>query len=115
MCLDFSMDNFINFRVINAYFPPEPQDRKQFIDNYSQYLIRDKMLILGGDFNFILDSNLDKTGGNLGPELFCLLLGPSGFNGFLLLQCSSGVVGYPRDLQVSIATSFCRVLIFVLS
>ena len=29
--------------------------------------------------------------------------------GFLLLQCSSGVVRHPRDLQVSVATRFCRV------
>ena len=73
--LDFSMDNFTNFRVINAYFPTEPRDRKEFIDSYSQYLIGAKHLILGGDFNFILDSNLDKIGGNLeegmvGSKLF---------------------------------------------
>ena len=35
--------------------------------------------------------------------------------GFLLLQGSSGVVGHPRNLQVSVATRFCRVLIFVSS
>ena len=35
--------------------------------------------------------------------------------GFLLLQCSSGVVRHPRDLQVSVATRFCRVLIFASS
>ena len=35
--------------------------------------------------------------------------------GFLLLQCFSGVVGHLRDLQVSVATRFCRVLIFVSS
>ena len=36
--------------------------------------------------------------------------------GFLLFQCSSGVVRHPRDRQVSVATRcFCRVLIFVSS
>ena len=35
--------------------------------------------------------------------------------GFLLLQCSSGVVRHPRDLQVSVATRSCRVLIFASS
>ena len=35
--------------------------------------------------------------------------------GFLLLQCSSGVVRHSRDLQVSVATRFCRVLIFASS
>ena len=34
---------------------------------------------------------------------------------FLLLQCSSGVVRHPRDLQVSVATRLCRVLIFASS
>ena len=43
-----------------------------------------------------------------GPELFSLLLGPPGSTvGFLLFQCSSGVVRHPRDLQVSVATRFC--------
>ena len=35
--------------------------------------------------------------------------------GFLLLQCTSGVVRHPRDIQVSVAIRFCRVLIFVSS
>ena len=36
--------------------------------------------------------------------------------GFLLLQCSSGVVRHPMYLQVSVATlCFCQVLIFVSS
>ena len=35
--------------------------------------------------------------------------------GFLLLQCSSGLVRHPRDIQVSVATRFCRVLIFASS
>ena len=48
-----------------------------------------------------------------GPELFVCCLAHRGSTvGFLLLQCSSGVVGHPRDLQVSVATHFCRVLIF---
>ena len=35
--------------------------------------------------------------------------------GFLLLQCSSGIVRHPRDLQESVAARFCRVLIFASS
>ena len=36
--------------------------------------------------------------------------------GFLLLQCSTGVVRHLRDLKASVATRcFCRVLIFVSS
>ena len=35
--------------------------------------------------------------------------------GFLLFQCSSGVVRHPGDLRVSVATRSCRVLIFASS
>ena len=51
-----------------------------------------------------------------GPELFCLLLGPPGFNCWFSfapvfqLCCST-----PRDLQMSVATCFCRVLSFASS
>ena len=47
--------------------------------------------------------------------LVCCLAHRGSTVGFLLLQCSSGVVRHPRDLQVSVATRFCRVLIFVSS
>ena len=40
-------------------------ERLDFIQNLSQHLCGAKNLILGGDFNFIFDSNLDKLGGNL--------------------------------------------------
>ena len=46
----------------------------------------------------------------------CFLANRGSTVGFLLLQCSSGVVRHPRGLQVSVATRcFCRVLIFVSS
>ena len=42
--------------------------------------------------------------------------GPPGSTvGFLLLQCSSGVVLHPGDLRVSVPTRSCRVLIFASS
>ena len=46
--------------------------------------------------------------------LFCLLLGPPGFNcWFSFAPVFSGVVRHPGDLWVSVATRcFCRVLIF---
>ena len=51
-----------------------------------------------------------------GRSIFVCCLAHRGSTvGFLLLQCSSGVVRHPRDLQVSVATCFCRVLIFALS
>ena len=52
----------------------------------------------------------------LGRSFFVCCLAQRGVTvGFLLLQCSSGVVRHPRDLQVSVATRFCRVLIFASS
>ena len=63
--LDFNTDGFTIFRLINAYFPSESSDRLEFLSTFSQYLSGAKNLILGGDFNFIMDPNLDKIGGNL--------------------------------------------------
>ena len=52
----------------------------------------------------------------LGQSFFVCCLAHRGSTvGFLLLQCSSGVVRHPRDLQVSVATRFCQVLIFASS
>ena len=52
----------------------------------------------------------------LGRSFFVCCLAHRGSTvGFLLLQCSSGVVRHPRGLQVSVATRFCRVLIFASS
>ena len=52
----------------------------------------------------------------LGRSFFVCCLAHRGSTvGFLLLQCSSGIVRHPRDLQVSVATRFCRVLIFASS
>ena len=63
--LDFSLDGFPNFRIVNAYFPSDSTDRLEFINSFSQYLCGAKNLIIGGDFNFVLDTKLDKLGGNL--------------------------------------------------
>ena len=63
--LDFSLDGFPNFRIVNAYFPSDPTERLEFINNFSQYLCGARNLIIGGDFNFVLDTKLDKIGGNL--------------------------------------------------
>ena len=62
--LDFTTDGFENFRIVNAYFPSESAERLEFLNSFSQH-IRAKNVIIGGDFNFILDPNLDKLGGNL--------------------------------------------------
>ena len=50
----------------------------------------------------------------LGRSFFvCCLAHRCSTLGFLLLQCSSGVVRHPRDLQVSVATCFCLCFIIV--
>ena len=52
----------------------------------------------------------------LGRSFFVCCLAHRGSTvSFLLLQCSSGVVRQSRDLQVSVATRSCRVLIFASS
>ena len=52
----------------------------------------------------------------VGAEFFVRCLTHWGSTvGFLLLQCFSGVIRHPGDLQVSVATRFCRVLIIVSS
>ena len=55
--LDISVAGFPNFRLVNAYFPNNSTERLDFIQNLSQHLCGAKNLILGGDFNFVLDPN----------------------------------------------------------
>ena len=50
-----------------------------------------------------------------GSFFVCCLAHRGSTVGFLLLQCSSGVVRHPGDLRVSVATRSCRVLIFASS
>ena len=63
--LDFTADGFSNFRFVNAYFPTDTSERLVFLSTFSQYLSGANNIILGGAFNFILDPNLEKIGGNL--------------------------------------------------
>ena len=68
-----------------------------------------------GELNMLTDLKLFILVG-LGRSFFVCCLAHRGSNvGFLLLQCSSGVVRHPRDLQVSVATRSRRVLIFASS
>ena len=79
-------------------------------------------------FLFFFSTEIHKQIFNDGPDIklfilvgldrsffVCCLAHRGSTVGFLLLQCSSGVVRHPRDLQVSVATRFCRVLIFASS
>ena len=62
--LDFATDGFKNFRIVNAYFPSDTTERLEFLDSFSHHITGAKNVIISGDFNFILEPNLDKLGGN---------------------------------------------------
>ena len=52
-------------RLVNVYLPNIEAERKVFINGLQGYLMTSREIILGGDFNFVEDLNLDKMGGNL--------------------------------------------------
>ena len=52
------------FRFINVYAPNNSGERKLFISSLAKFLVCKKNVILGGDFNFVENLNLDKKGGN---------------------------------------------------
>jgi exonuclease III len=52
------------FRFCNVYAPNDEKLRKDFIISLSGFLTGNRQVILGGDFNFVEDTSLDKRGGN---------------------------------------------------
>lgn len=64
--VDLLIEN-IPFRLINIYAPNKELDRKEFFNDLTKYVVCNKNVILGGDFNCILNSKYDKigTGANL--------------------------------------------------
>ena len=56
--------NNITTNVMNIYAPTLGPDRKTFFENLWHYKTGDSNLILGGDFNCIENTQLDKAGGN---------------------------------------------------
>ncbi len=70
--------NSQHFRLVNVYCPTEPTERSHFIKGLGAYLRGASNIILGGDFNFVENSKLDKFGGNpifgsIGHSEFSLL------------------------------------------
>lgn len=57
--------NNIKYKLVNVYAPNRESDRKEFITSLGQFLTGNSFLILGGDFNFVENTDLDKVGGNL--------------------------------------------------
>lgn len=52
------------FRFINVYAPADDNNRVTFLSDIYMYLSTSRKIILGGDFNCILNAKHDKVGGN---------------------------------------------------
>jgi len=64
--VDFNIFNKMSYRLINVYCPNDCNERNGFLSDMVPHLVAARQLILVGDFNFILNTQLDKIGGN--PE-----------------------------------------------
>jgi len=62
VCIDIQYFTH-NLRLINIYSPNNTVERKKFFTSLDKYLCQPNV-ILGGDFNCIHDSSIDKVGGN---------------------------------------------------
>ena len=77
LCLNINLADH-KYRLINVYMHNDAANRKHFINDLKGYLITPREIILGGDFNFVENIELDKMGVNLqggvvGQQIwFCL-------------------------------------------
>ena len=62
--IDFKYSNN-SYRLVNIYAPTVSHERIEFLSKLSRFLNTSKHIILGGDFNFVMNMSLDKIGGNL--------------------------------------------------
>ena len=51
-------------RIVNVYVHTLGTDRLEFLSNPDRYLLASRKIIMGGDFNFVLDVAMDRFGGN---------------------------------------------------
>ena len=62
------------FCLVSVYVPTNKSDRSKFLKDLPLHLVNSKNLILGGDFNFVENISLDKTGssncGDHGANIF---------------------------------------------
>ena len=65
LVLDLEINN-IGYRLINVYMPKSNSERREFISKLSAFCNTSRNVILGGDFNFVENLQLDKKGGNIG-------------------------------------------------
>ena len=64
LCLDINLADH-KYRLINVYMHNDAANRKHFINDLEGYLITPREIILGEDFNFVENIELDKMGVNL--------------------------------------------------
>ena len=89
----------VRYRFVNVYCPNGEADRKGFLLGLSRHLVGNVCCVLGGDFNFVEDLNLDKIGGNVSR-------GDVGLAEMLTLKRDFSLVDtfrrkYPRDKEFS--------------
>ncbi|MES9882662.1 MAG: reverse transcriptase domain-containing protein [Sedimenticola sp.] len=58
----------IPYRIINIYAPNKEKDRKEYFLNLSQFLVANRNIIVGGDFNCVENSRKDKFGRDSNPD-----------------------------------------------
>jgi exonuclease III len=61
--LDTTIDN-LKLRFINVYTPVDHKPRIEFLSSLYMYLGTSRKIILGGDWNCVLNTKIDKIGGN---------------------------------------------------
>jgi hypothetical protein len=73
ICVDIDLGPS-KFRFLSVYAPTEHASRKPFYENLSSFLSTSRSLFIAGDFNFVENIFLDKTGsllwGDYGKEVF---------------------------------------------
>ena len=48
-------------RIINVYCPTEETQRNEFLDSLWEYANSSRVIWLAGDFNFMIDVNIDRV------------------------------------------------------
>ena len=66
--IDVKINN-VNYRLLNVYAPNDESERREFFNDIYPYVLTNNCKIFSGDFNCIMNSNLDKKGGNINTGL----------------------------------------------
>ena len=66
VAIDIDCCGGIPLRIICVYAPNDTMDRKRFISSLDFILSTPREIIMGGDWNFVEDSERDRVGGYVG-------------------------------------------------